>query len=146
MALLASVLLVGANRVLSDQPTTPDEVFWKTVRAARKSALQSDTPVELSFDVDARSFVTTSAAGAKKEFPLPAGRKIDVDFLQAATGGGFILLGGELIETQKIPRVKFYPDGTCDPFRVQFRGQTGEPWSLAIDPWTCAPVLVAPKP
>ncbi|QYM78342.1 hypothetical protein K0B96_13680 [Horticoccus luteus] len=146
MAMLAAVLLVGANRMLSDQPKTPDEVFWKTVREARKTALRSETPVELSFDPDARSFVMTTTAGAKKEFALPTDRKIDVNFLQAATGGGSILLGGDLVETQKIPVVKFYPDGTCDPFRIQFRGQTGEPWSLAIDPWTCAPVLVAPKP
>jgi general secretion pathway protein H len=145
MALLAGVLLVGASRVLSDQPRTPDEVFWKAVREARKTALRSEHPVELSFDADERSFVITTHAGAKRSLPLAAGSKVSVDFLQASRGAGFVLLGGELVETQKIPQVAFYPDGTCAPFRVQFRGQTGEPWTHAIDPWTCAPVLEAPK-
>ena len=34
----------------------------------------------------------------------------------------------------------FYPDGTCTAFRVQFRVGANA-WQLAIDPWTCAPVL-----
>ena len=38
----------------------------------------------------------------------------------------------------------FYPDGTCTAFRVQFRVGANA-WQLAIDPWTCAPVLEGRK-
>lgn len=145
MAMLAGVLLVGASRLLSDKPRTPEEVFWKSVRESRKTALRKEQPVELSFDADERSFVITMADGTRRTWPLMEGSRVNVDFLQAARGAGYILLGGELVETQKIPRVTFFPDGTCEPFRVQFRGETGAPWSIAIDPWTCSPVLEAPK-
>jgi prepilin-type N-terminal cleavage/methylation domain-containing protein len=46
-----------------------------------------------------------------------------------------VLIGGRL-EKAAITDVRFYPDGTCDPFRVEIvRGQSGR--ILLIDPWTC---------
>jgi general secretion pathway protein H len=36
--------------------------------------------------------------------------------------------------------VIFYPDGTCSPFRIQFRS-TSDAHVLSIDPWTCAQTL-----
>jgi hypothetical protein len=45
-----------------------------------------------------------------------------------------------LMESQAIPSVTFFSDGTCTPFRVQFVRGTGTS-VLSIDPWTCAPVL-----
>jgi general secretion pathway protein H len=46
-----------------------------------------------------------------------------------------VLIGGRL-EEAAITGVRFYPDGTCDPFRVEIvRGQSGR--ILMIDPWTC---------
>lgn len=46
-----------------------------------------------------------------------------------------VLIGGRL-EEAAITTVRFYADGTCDPFRLEIvRGQTGR--ILAIDPWTC---------
>ena len=83
-----------------------------------------------------------------KSFPVhPAtAGDLTVDFLGASTkGGNTILVGGVLIEAKTIPYVTFYSDGTCLPFRAQFtRG--GASSILAIDPWTCAPVLLPPDP
>lgn len=46
-----------------------------------------------------------------------------------------VLIGGRL-EEAAITTVRFYPDGTCDPFRLEIlRGQTDR--ILVIDPWTC---------
>jgi general secretion pathway protein H len=43
-----------------------------------------------------------------------------------------------------LPYVTFYADGTCSPFRAQLR--TGGPARfVTLDPWTCAPLLEAPK-
>ena len=56
---------------------------------------------------------------------------------------GMILLGGQLTETDAIKFVKFYPDGSCDSFRAQLLDNTDRRAVLAIDPWTCAPILAA---
>jgi len=46
-----------------------------------------------------------------------------------------ILVGGQLVEAP-LARVRFYADGTCDPFRLEVvRGPTSQ--ILSIDPWTC---------
>jgi general secretion pathway protein H len=50
-----------------------------------------------------------------------------------------------LIESQPIPFVTFFSDGTCTAFRAQFV-RNGGTSMLAIDPWTCAPVLTPTDP
>jgi general secretion pathway protein H len=67
---------------------------------------------------------------------------LGVDFLSSKAGGGSsILVGGTLLETGALPHVSFYSDGTCSPFRVQFRSK-GAAHVISIDPWTCAQTLV----
>ena len=67
-------------------------------------------------------------------------RELTVDFLSAQPGQSSVLIGGELVDTKTVPAVTFYPDGTCSPFRAQFRAG-GAAKVLSIDPWTCAQVL-----
>ena len=45
------------------------------------------------------------------------------------------------MDTREVPVVRFYPDGSCDRFRVQIRSGTSAPQVIAVDPWTCAPLL-----
>ena len=46
-----------------------------------------------------------------------------------------VLIGGR-VEEAPLVRVRFYPDGTCDPFRLEvIRGTTSR--ILPVDPWTC---------
>lgn len=161
IALLASVLVGGAAHLMSDQPQTANEVFWKSVQEARKAALKSEHDVRLKFDrekkefylVDGQAPTVTDERGVREEvrmksFPIPAATAgdLNVDFLGASTkGGNTILVAGVLLESKTIPHVTFYSDGTCQAFRAQFtRG--GASSILALDPWTCAPVLTAPDP
>jgi len=161
IALLAGVLVGGAAHLISDQPITPNEVFWKSVQEARKAALKTGHDIRLKFDREKKEFylvdgfapATTDDRGIREEvrikvFQIPAATAGDltVDFLGASTkGGNTILVGGVLIEAKTIPHVTFYSDGTCQAFRAQFtRG--GASSILAIDPWTCAPVLLPPDP
>jgi general secretion pathway protein H len=97
----------------------------------------------LSYDAKAKAFVLDAKEGARN-FPVPEVRDLTIDFLQAQSTGGALLVGGQLVDTQTIPAVSFFPDGTCTPFRVQFR-TNGPAHIVAIDPWTCAPVLSEPK-
>jgi general secretion pathway protein H len=163
IALLAGVLVGGAAHLMQQQPVSANDVFWNAVREARKTALKSEHEIRLKFDKDKKRFLlidglapTTLATDGftreehpLKEIPIPAaaGTDLAVDFLGPATkgGGNAILVGGVLIESQTIPYVTFYSDGTCTAFRAQFvRG--GGTSIVSIDPWTCAPVLAANDP
>jgi prepilin-type N-terminal cleavage/methylation domain-containing protein len=163
IALLATVLVGGSAHLLREQPVTANEVFWQAVVEARKAALKSEHEIRLKFDKDKKQFVlvdgiapaTVGADGFTREevplkqFPVPsaAGSELTVDFLGPSTrGGNAILVGGVVIETDAMPYVTFYSDGTCMAFRAQFvrNGTTSTP--LVIDPWTCAPVLPAVDP
>lgn len=156
IALIASVLVGGAVQLLTDKPVTLEEIFWKSVQEARKRSLKAEREMRLKFDRQKKQFVivdglapaATAADGVTREevplaeFPLPANSTTDlsVDLLGANKTGSMILIGGIAMESQPIPFVTFYPDGTCSAFRVQFARSTGA-YTLAVDPWTCAPVL-----
>ena len=162
IALLASVLVGGSARLLNDQPVSADEVFWKAVREARKTALTVEHDIRLKFDKEKKQFVlidgiaptTLATDGFTKEevplklFPVPTQNSSDltVDFLGAsAKGANLMLIGGVAMESTPIQYVTFYSDGTCMPFRLQI-ARSGAAHILAIDPWTCAQVLTPPDP
>jgi general secretion pathway protein H len=146
LGLLSAVLVSVGARMVDSRPKAPEEIFWEAARTARRSALNSDREVRLSYDAKEKEFVL-DGGGESKKFPVPASRDLTIDFLHAqSTGGlgGSVLIGGQLVDTQTLPFVAFFPDGTCTPFRVQFRA-TGPARIVAIDPWTCAPVLSGAK-
>ncbi len=149
IALLASVLIGGSASLLNTRAVTPSDVFWKTVQECRKAALKDARDFRLSFDPKEKKFLLSDAAGldpATKEFPIPTpGDDLTLTFLTTQKGASMILLGGVAIETQTLPFVTFYADGTCTPFRLQI--QKGENvTTLALDPWTCAAVLTPADP
>ena len=139
MALLAGVLVTGGANLLSEKPATPEAVFWKAVQQSRTAALTVEREVRLSYDAKAMAFVLDDGVAAQS-LPVPLVRELTVDFLSSQPGRSSILVGGELVDTQTLPAVTFYPDGTCTPFRLQMRAG-GAAHVLNIDPWTCAPVL-----
>ncbi|MSU47857.1 MAG: prepilin-type N-terminal cleavage/methylation domain-containing protein [Opitutus sp.] len=162
IALLAGAMVAGTAKLLNEQPVTADEVFWKAVQESRKTALKTEHEIRLKFDKEKKQFLifdglapaALAADGITKEevplkvFPLPAVTATDltIEFLGGGSkGGNTILVGGMLLESQPLPFVKFYSDGTCGAFRVQV-ARNGTVHTLAIDPWTCAPVLAPVDP
>ena len=143
LGLLSAAMVSVAGHLADGRPKSPQEVFWEATRVARRTALKTETQVRLSYDAKAKAFVLDAKEGARN-FPVPEIRDLTIDFLQAQSTGGSLLIGGQLVDTQTIPAVSFFPDGTCTPFRVQFR-TNGPAHIVAIDPWTCAPVLGEPK-
>lgn len=146
IALLTGVLVVGTTRLLRERPMSADELFWAAVAEVRKDALLTNREVRLSLDTEKSELVAT-ADGAETRHPFVTKETAELDFLAAKPpgGGSSILLGGQLVETQTIPFVTFYGDGTCSPFRVQLKSRNGAR-VLEIDPWTCAPMLSAQAP
>jgi general secretion pathway protein H len=158
IALLGTVLIGGAANLLNDQPVSVDDVFWKAVQQARKTALRAEHDIRLRFDQEKKQFLIVDGVApavvaadgfTKEEVPLkifpvfvPSGTDMSVDLLPAPTKGlgTAILIGGVLLESQPLKYVTFYSDGTCTPFRLQVM-RSGAEHKLSIDPWTCAQVL-----
>ncbi len=146
IAMLTSVLIVGTTRLLRDRPATADEIFWKTVGEVRKAAQIDNREIRLSFDTKEKVFVVGTGDQARR-FTFAPRDEAEVSFLAPKSPQGStssILIGGDLVETQTLPFVTFYGDGTCSPFRVQLKGKGGPALILEIDPWTCAQVLATP--
>lgn len=140
VGLIGGLLAAGVGHVFSNEHPSPDDVFWQACRSAQKLASFSERDTSLSFDRKEKKLVWSNGAETGSASFDATGSEVSVQFLQAVKGGSLILIAGQVVETQEVPRVMFYPDGTCSAFRVQFRtGATA--WQLAIDPWTCAPVL-----
>lgn len=155
LGLFATILVGGSTRLLTSEPATPGQVFWKAVREARKRALKAEHEIRLRFDDEKKAFVLINGAAptlvgddgitrveaALQTFAVPSpAPDLGVDLLGRTKGGRVIVVRGKTIEADPIAFVTFYPDGTCTPFRAQFRVQDGV-HVLEVDPWTCAPVL-----
>ena len=149
IALLAGVLIGGSAQLLDSRPASVDEVFWKAVQEARKSALKSGREARLTFvdDKDKGKEFVVDDGEVRHELPVPAasGDTLQVTFLSTQKGGNSILVGGVVVETQVVSPVIFYSDGTCTPFRMQVFNRGGA-HVVAIDSWTCAPILTPPDP
>jgi hypothetical protein len=107
------------------------------VTAARERALTLNREVQLGFDPEKR-VLTWGDATETVTKAWPAGVKLE--FLRPKEGAT-VLIGGRLVETETVRSVRFYPDGTCDRFRVQLRAGEAAAQVIAIDPWTCAPMI-----
>ena len=148
IALLAGALIGGSSALLAEKPPSAHDVFWSTVRTARKTALNAEQDLNLRYDEKTKAFQLTPPDGGVQSFLIPvagSGNDLIVEFLAAQKTGGSILLGGTVVETEPLSGgVTFYADGTCTPFRLQIRVNGGA-HIIAIDPWTCSPVLTPPK-
>lgn len=143
LGLLSAAMVSVAGHLTDSRPRSPEDVFWEAARTARRTALKTGMDVRLTYDSKDKVFVIAGREGAQN-FPVPENRDLTIDLLHAQASGGSILIGGQLVDTRTLTSVSFYADGTCTPFRVQFRA-TGPARIVTIDPWTCAPILPEPK-
>lgn len=135
LALVAAIFVPGVNSILRDiNDRGPDQLVSEAVLAARAEALETGRTVELSYVKESRQFVW--GVGATRGEALP--KELTVELLPVESGSN-VLLGGELTEVQEpLQRVRFFPDGTCEPFRLRLKTADGKPRLLLADPWTCA--------
>jgi len=144
MALLGTVFVTSLGAVYrSATHPSPKDTFWRAVVSARQMALDNMRTVTLRFDdQEKRLRWTDGAKSASARFEAEG--EASLKFLQPKTGSA-VLLGGQLVETSEVSQVGFYSDGTCDAFRVEIKLGVAPPFVLAIDPWTCAPILEEKK-
>lgn len=136
LALVSVVLISGVSGFFQLKEARPDDNFWSAVTSARQAALDHEQVVTLQFDQE-KKLLIWSWDDASDSLALPVGevRFLPVDKTSTQ------LLGGVLMETDPMSRVRFYPDGTCDAFRAELVTADQRRRVLQIDPWTCAPVL-----
>lgn len=143
IALVSMVLLPAAGGLFPKAGGGGwDDTVATTFQKVRQQAVVSGREIALHFDPKTLRFAWPGGTSD----PLgPAEQKLTVEFLRSS-GGSSILIGGQLIETTTVPLLRFFPDGTCEPVRVQVRvAGGGQPRVLTIDPWTCAPGLEPKK-
>ncbi|MDP2138004.1 MAG: prepilin-type N-terminal cleavage/methylation domain-containing protein [Candidatus Didemnitutus sp.] len=142
LALFAAVFIPGVTSILREIDSRgPEQLLAESILAARSEALESDRMVELRYDDQTRQLVWGATATRGEAMPLGT----SCDLLPVATGGN-VLLGGVLEEAgNPLRRVRFFPDGTCDAFRVRLKTLGQTPRLYLIDPWTCAASPVGTK-
>ncbi len=135
---LISALLIGSGGTLlqASSRENAENTALTAIAAARHQAVLAGQIVELKIDERARALDWTVG-----QAPLPEGEELH---LLPPVRAGAMLIGGQLKE-DTIPRVRFYADGTCDPFRLEI-SRDGNRRVIAIDPWTCAVLAPEKKP
>ena len=144
LGLLAGLFITAARSFTDEGAKTPEDVFWQMVRDSRKRALLAGRPVQVRYEAaqkDEAAALVMTLDGAAERLSFPVEDDVKLDFLSLSKSRSSILVAGQAVETQTLPFVTFYGDGTCSPFRVQLRTKTSAPRLLTIDPWTCAEVL-----
>jgi prepilin-type N-terminal cleavage/methylation domain-containing protein len=144
LGLMSGLFITAARSFTDERSRTAEDVFWQMVRESRKRALLTGQPVRVTYvaplkDEDAALVMT--ADGVEERLSFTGMGNVKMDFLSRDKTRSSILVGGQAIETQTVPAVTFYGDGTCTPFRVQIRTNANAVRTLSIDPWTCAEVL-----
>ncbi len=134
-ALIGAVVTIGAGSLLrSVQQDNLEHNALAAIAAARRAAVMAGQTIVLRQPEDANRFEWSGAAGAD----LAGEGKVR---LLPPVDGTANLIGGQLVQ-KALPAVRFFTDGTCEPFRLEVthRGATNV---LVIDPWTCG--VLAPE-
>lgn len=136
IGLFSGIFIANMNLLFTfrDEKST-EEVFEEAVRQARFLSAKDKAPVQLLFDEELPGF-RLKQGGEFIDFPVrEREERYEVRFLQERSRDSFILIQGQLVETEPIDRVVFFPDGSCTPFLVEF-GSGAEAFTVRIDPWT----------
>ena len=133
-SLLGSIMVGGAISLFkSVEEHDPEAIVLSMLQKVRGEAVEKGTVIELTPLPEDAGFLW----GADGVENLPKREGMSVRLLRPEISGA-TLIGGQL-EERSIERVRFYPDGSCDPMRIQVRrGENRRVYS--IDPWTAAPL------
>jgi len=134
LALFSALFIPGVNSILRQiDERGPEQALAETVLAARGAALASGRIVTLVHDADQRTLRADDAS--VPDLVIEPGTTLT---LLPPAGGSLILLGGQAVETGEMRRIRFFADGTCDPFRVRLQTDKTPARIWQSDPWTCA--------
>jgi len=139
ISMLAAVLIGGSASLLKGTSREdPEDALLALLQTVRREAVAQGTVIILKSipdDDDPDAINYTWGENKIEKMPVLAGVKVKIigPEINAA-----ILLGGE-IEESSLSQIKFYPDGTCDRFRLEITRNEAR-HVLPIDHLTCAPL------
>lgn len=138
LALISTAIVAGTNAIdrLQREGADAESAALSAISAARRTAVTTARTVTLVHQTEEHQLTWEGGA-----VPLPDNDET-VALLPPVMESAY-LVGGRLQENA-ITRIRFYPDGTCDAFRLQIRRQNQSRESV-IDPWTSSPVNLAEK-
>ena len=139
MALLSTLFITGVGVLASREERTPEEVFEQAMREARWLALEGERPVMLGFDDEKKAFFLIRETGGERLHEYPVDKNASVRFLKQRPRATYVLIRGELVQTEPVEQVAFFPDGSSVPFSVEI-GYTSDRRTYAVDLWTGAPL------
>jgi prepilin-type N-terminal cleavage/methylation domain-containing protein len=135
LGLFGSVMIGGAASLLKSANTEDAEgAMLDLLQKMRKEAVETGRVVELMQLPEDKGFLW-GAEGVETLPATPGGAKVR---LLKPEFSGASLIGGQLQETPA-EMLRFYPDGSCDPVRMEVRRGDARR-VVVIDPWTSAPL------
>lgn len=133
----ALILGTGATMLRESDEQSVEQKTIQAIAAARHESVLSGQTLELRFNEKTRLL----SWGAGQETLAGEDR---LRFLPPVRSSA-MLLGGKMVE-EAIPFVRFHPDGTCDPFRLEVvKSSDRTSRVVTIDPWTCTALAPAPE-
>lgn len=129
---MTGALVIGGSDTLikSVSRDNAENLGLGAIASARQSAVLTGRIVELRNDEKARALDwgagRATLVGENDELRL-----LPPKLVSSAIVGG-------RVREEPLARVRFYPDGTCDPFRLEIiSGGNKASRLVVIDPWTC---------
>ena len=93
LALLGGALISVGSNLITVQPVTVDDVFWKAVTETRKAALKAEHEMRLKYDAEKKSFRVidgiTPTRLAADGFSMRSSTKATCGSLAPAKGASF---------------------------------------------------------
>jgi len=134
--LIGALLVGGGSRLQATLDKDTETAALNAIAATRHAAVLAGRTLELTLDGETRR-LDWGVAGAE----LPG--EDEIHLLPPVTTSA-VLIGGRRQEAP-LARVRFYPDGTCDPFRLEVvpAGNRRESRIIVLDPWTCTALTPA---
>jgi hypothetical protein len=137
--MLAAVLIGGSASLLKGTSREdPEDALLALLQTIRREAVAQGSIIVLkSIPDEDDPDVTNYTWGENKIEKMPVLAGVKVKVVGPAVNAA-ILLGGEM-EEATLSQIKFYPDGTCDRFRLEITRNESR-HVLPIDHLTCAPL------
>ena len=137
--MLAAVLIGGSTSLLKGTSREdPEDALLALLQTVRREAVAQGTIITLKTIADEDDpDVINYTWGEDKIEKMPTLTGVKVKIVGPAINAA-ILLGGEM-EESSLSQIKFYPDGTCDRFRLEITRNESR-HILPIDHLTCAPL------
>jgi general secretion pathway protein H len=143
IAVAGTMFLVSVESLGRSSPADEFEgAFWRAMAQGRERALATRRTVELRWDEDTQAFMLASAGGetAVRIEGEAVAKNCSATFSEEVAANDFILVRGALITRRPARAVRLFPDGTCQPFAIEFELGAYK-HRITIDPWTGAEML-----